>query len=121
MDTYQSGWGYEILRDWGYDPDIKEIRAFHSFENQHGIGLPKEEIKRLCWEAEVTFVSPLHYNKFIPHYNLLLQNYFAAKIYKYGFYYSRKDGLYKRFSKEELKSYLTGVIRERFLRAKTDE
>ncbi len=121
MDTYQGNWGYEILRDWNYDPDVKEIRNFHSLENQYGIGLPKEEIKRLFFRAGVSLTCPVSSDRFFGYYCLFFQNYFAAKIYKYGFYYSRKDGLYKRFSKEELKSYLTEVIRERFLRAKMNE
>ncbi len=119
LDPSQESWQWEISRGCDRDPDIKEIKDFHSFGNHHdSIGLPEEEIKRLRWIAGVDFIHPFPGDKFFRYYQLLFQNYFAAKIYKYGFYYSKKDGLYKRFSKEELKEYLTEVIRERFLRAK---
>ncbi len=120
IDPLQDSWEWEILRDYDHDPDIKEIINFHSFENLYGIGLPEEEIRRLNWKAGVDFIHPFPRDKFFVYYRFLLRNYFVAKIYKYGFYYSKGDGLYRRFCKKELKEYLTEVIRERFLRAKIE-
>lgn len=122
MDTQQNSWdyNYEIITDYYHDPDVKEIRDFHSFENQYGIGLPKEEIMRLRWKSGVNFIDAPSRNEFLTYYHLFLKNYFTAKKYKYGLYYSKKDGLYRRFSKEELKEYLTEEIRERLLRARME-
>lgn len=88
LDRYDS-----LLHEMDGDKDVQEIEKMHTEVNLYGTGLSRD----LDCFYNITYLP-------------LLINLFCAKKYKYGFYCSHKDGIYKRWGKEDVAKYLTDLM-----------
>ncbi len=111
---------YDLLvRGMWEDEDVQEITRMHTEANQCGTGLSRKEFKPFALRAQ-WLLRPTDFNYFYQtDYLPPLINLFCAKKYKYGFYCSQKDGIYRRWGREEVARYITDLLRRELLQERT--
>lgn len=101
------------------DPEIREIFSHFSFTNQYGTALAKDEFERLHWLSGINLEHPTSTDHFYYTFFLsFLEIYFAAKAHRFGLYYSRRDGRYRKMSKAAIIEIIGKDIRTRFQKAR---
>lgn len=109
-------WDLRYLDGFEVDEDIQAIKKHFSYKNQYGTGLPEKVFDRLHWRSGIDLIHPSSLDSFYHAFFFeMLVNYFLSRKHHYGFYYSKKDGLYRKIGPTEVVSILGEAIDERFV------
>lgn len=112
-------WFLDLAAAMKNDPEILDILNHFSLANRYGTDLTQSEFDHLLWLSGINLENPTSLDTFYHVIFLgILENFCAARYYRFGFYYSHGDGDYGRVGKDEVIKILTEAINERFHNAR---